>query len=71
MPRREAIRRDVSASMLREAAVRLVQEMELLRLRCIFCRMCMYLARYVEASGITEKHWKLSTRERAYMMFLT
>ena len=46
-----------------------VQEMGSSRLRCTFYQMCMSLVKYVMENDTIEKHLKLSTRERVFMMF--
>lgn len=46
-----------------------VQEMGSSRLRCTFYQMCMSLVKYVMENDTIEKHLKLNTRERVFMMF--
>lgn len=46
-----------------------VQEMVSSRLRCTFYQMCMSLVKYVMENDTIEKHLKLNTRERVFMMF--
>ncbi len=50
--------------------VKPVPVMVLSKLRCISCRMYTYRVKCVEENAITEKLWKLSIRERAYMTYL-
>ena len=53
----------------RADGVKPVRETVLLRLRCIFCRMFMFLVKSAMESDIIERLWKSSIRERAFMMY--
>ena len=68
MPEPEAIRREGSALMLREADVKPAVVTGSSRSKCTSCRMCMYPVRSVAESVITGRHWMLNIRERVFMM---
>ena len=68
-PKFGAIRKVALVSMSRVGVVKPAQEMGSSRLRCTFYQMCMSLVKYVMENDTIEKHLKLNTRERVFMMF--